>query len=67
MPELNAEMHLNNMQIAAKVTYLGNLRNRNSQFFVGGGRVEGGGREKMCAILLFGEKKPCFYSGMTSE
>lgn len=56
MLELNVEMHLNNMQIAAEVTYFSNLRNRDTQFFLGGGRVEGGGWEKMCAILLFGDK-----------
>lgn len=49
-------MHSNNMQIAAEVTYFGNLRNRDTQFFLGGGRVEGGGQEKMCAVLLFGDK-----------
>lgn len=51
-------MHLNNMQIAAEVTYFGNLRNRNTQFFWGGRRAgrRGGGGEKMCAILLFGDE-----------
>lgn len=56
MLELNVEMHLNNMQIAAEVTYFGNLRNRYTQFWGGGGREEGGGQEKMCAVLLFGHK-----------
>lgn len=56
MLELNAEMHLNNMQIAAEVTYFGNLRNRDTQIFGGGGQVEEGGREKVCPILLFGDK-----------